>query len=151
MRSRTGTVCEGRRRRSRRIGDWRPEDGDPAPHSLAQLRRWRHDPVAFAREVLGVDLWDRQRAIARALRSHGRVACRSCHAAGKTHLAATPVLWFLATNHEAVVLTTASTFRQVRYVLWRTIHALLRAARTPLGGRCATPRSGSATAGTAWG
>ena len=32
------------------------------------------------------------------------------------------------------MLTTASTFRQVRYVLWRTIHALLRAARTPLGG-----------------
>ena len=115
---------------------------DPAPsravarndayHVLA--RHWWSDPVAFATDVLGTQLWRSQREIARAVRDHRRVAVRSCHAAGKTYLAATLVCWYLYTRRDAVVLTTASTFRQVRYVLWRAIHALVRNARQPLGG-----------------
>ncbi len=90
--------------------------------------------MRFAREVLGVDLWARQREIARAVRDHPRVAVRSCHAAGKTHVAAVCVCWFLYTRRGAVVLTTSSTFRQVRYVLWRTIQGLVAGARRRLGG-----------------
>ena len=97
------------------------------------VRHWRHDPVAFATEALGVDLWDAQQSIARAVRDFPRVAVRSCHAAGKTFLAAVVVLWFLCTRRDALVLTTASTFRQVRYVLWRTIHRLATTAPLPLG------------------
>ncbi len=101
---------------------------------LAVVRRWQRDPVAFAAEALGVDLWDTQQAIARALRDFPRVAVRSCHAAGKTFLAGVAVLWFLYTRPGAVVLTTASTFRQVRYVLWRTVQRLHAAARLRLAG-----------------
>ena len=90
--------------------------------------------MAFAREVLGVDLWSRQQDIARALRDHPRVAVRSCHAAGKTLVAAVCVCWFLYTRRDAIVLTTASTFRQVRYVLWRTIQGLVSGAPRHLGG-----------------
>ena len=97
-------------------------------------RRWGRDPVAFAREVLGINLWTMQQDIARALRDHPRVAVRSCHAAGKTLVAAVSVCWFLYTRPGAIVLTTASTFRQVRYVLWRTIQGLVRGAPRPLGG-----------------
>jgi len=75
-----------------------------------------------------------QQDIARAVRDDARVAVRSCHAAGKTWVAAVCVCWFLYTRRDAVVLTTASTFRQVRYVLWRTIQAIVRAAPRPLGG-----------------
>ncbi len=100
----------------------------------ALAHRWWNDPVAFATDVLGTHLWRSQRDIARAVRDHRRVAVRSCHAAGKTYLAATLVCWYLYTRKDAVVLTTASTFRQVRYVLWRAIHALARNSRQPLGG-----------------
>ena len=107
------------------------------PASLPERDRvalWQADPVAFAADVLGVDLWALQRRIARALVTAPRVAVHSCHAAGKTFLAAVCVLWFLVTHPDAVVLTTASTQRQVRYVLWRTIQRLARRARRPLGG-----------------
>ena len=97
------------------------------------LVAWYLDPVAFARDALGVDLWHAQRRIAHAVRRHPRVAVRSCHAAGKTFLAAVIVLWFLATRPNAIVLTTASTFRQVRYVLWRTIRRLVANAPRGLG------------------
>ena len=90
--------------------------------------------MAFAREVLGVDLWSRQQDIARALRDHPRVAVRSCHAPGKTLVPAVCVCWFLYTRRDAIVLTTASTFRQVRYVLWRTIQGLVSGAPRHLGG-----------------
>ena len=114
-----------------------PVQSGPAgqrPHRLILARRWHRDPVAFAREPLDVDLWDTQQAIARAVRDHPRVACRSCHAAGKTFLAAAVVLWFLYTRPGAQVLTTASTFRQVRYVLWRTIQKLFHGAKSHLQG-----------------
>ena len=111
----------------------------PAPPGLdaamqAHARRWGRDPALFADEVLGVDLWAQQREIARAVRDHARVAVRSCHAAGKTMVAAVCVCWFLYTRPGAVVLTTAPTFRQVRYVLWRSIQGLVAGARHPLGG-----------------
>lgn len=102
--------------------------------TVRAARRWGHDPVAFARDVLGVDLWSRQQEIARAVRDVARVAVRSCHAAGKTLVAAVCVCWFLYTRPDAIVLTTASTFRQVRYVLWRTIQGLILGAKRYLGG-----------------
>ena len=68
------------------------------------------------------------------MRDHPRVAVRSCHAAGKTFLAATLVAWFCYTRPGAIALTTASTQRQVRYVLWRTLHGLLNRAPIKLGG-----------------
>lgn len=111
-----------------------PHDAAHNAAYRALAHRWWRDPVVFAAEILGTQLWWSQREIARAVRDHRRVAVRSCHAAGKTYLAATLVCWYLYTRRDAVVLTTASTFRQVRYVLWRAIHALARNSRQPLGG-----------------
>ena len=99
-----------------------------------RIGRWAARPDQFAAEALGVDLWSKQREIALALRDHPRVAVRSCHAAGKTFLAATCIVWFCYTRPGAIALTTASTYRQVRYVLWRTLHRLIGRAPLPLGG-----------------
>jgi len=96
--------------------------------------QWGTDPARFVREALGARLWSRQQEIAQALQDHPRVAVRSCHAAGKTFLAAALVTWFCLTRPGAIVLTTASTQRQVRYVLWRTVHQLIHQAPNPLGG-----------------
>ena len=92
-------------------------------------------PVAFAREVLGVELWSKQHEVLEALREHRRVAVKSGNGLGKGFSAAVAILWFLYCHDPAVVLSTAPTFRQVRHVLWREVHRLYRRARFSLGGK----------------
>ena len=92
-------------------------------------------PVQFAREVLGSSLWSKQEEVLEALRDHRRVAVKSGNGLGKGFSAAIAILWFLYCNDEAVVLSTAPTFRQVRHVLWREVHRQYRKARYDLGGK----------------
>ena len=92
-------------------------------------------PVKFGEEVLGVELWGKQQEVLSALPEHHRVAVKSGNGLGKGFSAAVAVLWFLYTHDPAIVLSTAPTFRQVRYILWRQIHSLYRRAPEALGGR----------------
>ena len=94
-----------------------------------------HSPVAFAREVLGVELWHKQVEALTALTEHRRVAVKSGNGLGKGFCAAVAVLWFIHTRPDAIVLTTAPTFRQVRHILWRQIRRLYGPAAETLGGR----------------
>ena len=105
----------------------RDTEGRPAP-SLPS-------PVAFAREVLGVQLWAKQEEVLTALTTHRRVAVKAGNGLGKGFCAAVAVLWFIHTHQDAAVaLSTAPTFRQVRHILWRQIHRLYRPAAKTLGG-----------------
>ena len=92
-------------------------------------------PEEFARKVLRVRLWEKQLELLRALPSHRRVAVKAGNGLGKGFSAAVAVLWFLHTHDPAIVLSTAPTFRQVRYILWRQIHTLYRRAPDVLQGR----------------
>jgi len=110
--------------------------GDAGP----QLNEWMacpppHSPVAFAREVLGVELWHKQVEALTALTEHRRVAVKSGNGLGKGFCAAVAVLWFIHSRPDAIVLTTAPTFRQVRHILWRQIRRLYGPAAESLGGR----------------
>lgn len=97
---------------------------DPALAAQA-LRTIRDDPVRFAREILGFHAWSKQRLILESVRDHHATAVRSSHGTGKTAAAAVVVLWFLAAfAPEALVVTTAPTWRQVRDLLWREIAKL---------------------------
>ena len=92
-------------------------------------------PDEFARKVLRVHLWARQLELLRALPRHRRVAVKAGNGLGKGFSAAVAVLWFLHTHDPAIVLSTAPTFRQVRYILWRQIHTLYRRAPEVLQGK----------------
>ena len=92
-------------------------------------------PTDFAREVLEVDLWNKQEEVLSALPVHRRVAVKAGNGVGKGFSAAVAVLWFLHTHDPGIVLSTAPTFRQVRHILWRQIHSLYRRAPDKLGGR----------------
>ncbi len=83
--------------------------------------RYRHDPVGFAREILGSRWWSAQENIARLLARNRRVAVKAANGVGKTYLAADLALWFLYSNPDSVVLTTAPTWRQVETLLWNEI------------------------------
>ena len=83
----------------------------------------RSDPVWFIEHVLKSSLWPKQRDIVNAVRDSAEVSVRSCHASGKTYTAARIVHWWLASWDDAVVISTAPTFRQVEQILWREIRS----------------------------
>ena len=98
------------------------------------LTDYAQEPIGFVREVLGGDPWGKQEEILEAVRDHDRVTVRSCHAAGKSWIAACCVLWRLHCFQPAIVLTTAPSHRQVKDVLWRQIRRLQNRAKVPLPG-----------------
>ena len=94
---------------------------------------WRDDPSGFIRDVLGDHLWSQQDQIARAVRTHRRVAVPSCHGPGKTFLAARIVCWWVAVHppEDTLAVTTATTWRQVRSLLWPHIRRAASKAQLP--------------------
>ncbi len=56
-----------------------------------------------------------------AVKGSDKVTVRSCHASGKTYVAGRIAVWFITAHRNAVVLTTAPSFRQVEDQLWREI------------------------------
>lgn len=93
----------------------------------APSSRWaiyRDDPVGFFNNVLDYELWSKQREICDALIAYDRVAVKSCHQSGKSFTCGGIVPWWIAVHppKEAIVVTTAPTFQQVRAILWREIN-----------------------------
>jgi hypothetical protein len=98
------------------------------------LTRYQADPCLFAKEILGVQLEPYQEEILRSVCNNPRTAVRSANGVGKTFISAVIVLWAVCCFTNAVVVTTASTNRQVEMQLWGEIRQLYRGARAPLGG-----------------
>ena len=106
-------------------------DGDllmqfsPAIHAASGIRfpssHYQADPVAFGREILGVDFWSRQIEILEAVRDHPRVAVRSGHKIGKSFAAAALALWYYCSYEFARVVMSSTTARQVDEILWREV------------------------------
>ena len=92
-------------------------------------------PALFAKDVLDVRLWWKQKEVLEALAINRRVAVKSGNGLGKGFCASVAVLWFLHSHDPAIVLSTAPTFRQVRHVLWRQIRRLHRPVAGVLGGK----------------
>jgi phage terminase large subunit len=92
-------------------------------------RRVVSDPVLFATAVLGAQLWELQIEILRSIQNCRRTAIGSCHGVGKTYALAVAALWWLARYPDGIVLTTSSTFRQVKTQLWSEIHRLIAQAK----------------------
>ncbi len=109
--------------------------GEPGYDNGGAERSLAPSPVVFAREVLGVRLWEKQEEVLNALTSNRRVAVKAGNGLGKGFCAAVAVLWYMHTHPEAAItLTTAPTFRQVRHILWRQIHRLYNPVADALGG-----------------
>lgn len=97
--------------------------------------RYYDDPVGFARDVLGVDLWEDvdgagngQADIARAVAEEDRVSVRSGRKIGKSILAACLVLWWFCTRPDAQVLIAANNDKQINRIVWREVKRLWRRA-----------------------
>ena len=102
---------------------------------MSEFECFRDDPSGFVNQVLGADLWRKQREILEAVRDERRVAVRSCNGSGKTFLAAHAVLWWVMTRDEGVAITTAPTGRQVEELLWREIRGAFHRNEAKLPGK----------------
>lgn len=96
--------------------------------------RWRDDPVGFAREVLGIELWSAQIEIVESIRDNRNTTVRSGHKCGKSTALAVAALWFFCSFERARVLMTAVKASQVDEVMWKEVRRLYRGARIPIGG-----------------
>lgn len=90
-------------------------------------------PFDFCNDILGVQLWRKQREVLEATLTARRVVVRSGHGIGKTYAMACLTLWWLYARR-GLVVTTAPTKEHVEDVLWREIATLVRNAKVPLPG-----------------
>lgn len=97
------------------------------------VRECRERPDLFCRVALGFKPWQFQRSVLDSVRDNRETAVRSCHDIGKTRLAGAVVLWWVTCYPGSVAITTATTLRQVRDLLWKEIRALHRDSRINLG------------------
>lgn len=89
----------------------------------AKLSSYRTDPVAWAKDVLGIDPWSKQQDVLTAVLNNDHVAVRSCHGSGKSYIASIIAAWWVSVHPEgeAIVVTTAPTYHQVHSILWEDI------------------------------
>jgi hypothetical protein len=90
--------------------------------------RYADDPVGFTTDVLHETVWSKQRQIMESVRDNKRTAVPACHAPGKSHTAARVVAWWGSVHPPgtARIVTTASTFRQVKNVLWPHLRRVIQ-------------------------
>jgi len=103
-----------------------------------QFGKYHDDPVGYANDILGVVLTPQQEQVLNRIAKNEsylyRLAVRSGHATGKSFVLAILVNWFIDTRPNAIIATTAPTWRQVKSVLWREINRLRAGATTTLPG-----------------
>lgn len=105
--------------------------------SIQQKQRlgvYKDDPVLWAKEVLGVHLWSKQREIAYSVRDNKRTTVRSSNGVGKTYTAAILAAWWIAVHYDeepdqTIVVTTAPSFPQITTNLFPEIRMNLTASR----------------------
>lgn len=93
---------------------------------IALIRRYRDDPVAFVREILGSepDPWQIEflEAVAKGYR---RLGIRSSHGVGKTTAAAWAAIWYLATRYPVKIVLTSPTHSQLFDALFAELRSQL--------------------------
>lgn len=95
----------------------------------------RDDPDWFFHEVLGVDLWAKERELLHSVKDHRKTTVRSNNSSGKTYTIARIALWFLYAFPPAVVINTAPTHRQVENQYWREFRKAYKNAKINFGGK----------------
>lgn len=90
-------------------------------------------------ETFPIELDDWQIAVCHDVSLGNNVAIQACNGAGKTAVVAGIINWWLETQgNDNIVMSTASSWRQVEAFLWGEIHSLRSRAKRALGGRLLT-------------
>jgi hypothetical protein len=97
--------------------------------------KYQGDPVRFLEEGLGEVAWSKQAEIMRSAVLNRRTVVPTTNAIGKSHIAARIVAYFVACHPigSVKVITTASSFPQVKNVIWPHIRRLQKLHMPTLG------------------
>jgi hypothetical protein len=90
-------------------------------------------PVEWTNQRLGEFVWSKQREILNSLRDHRFTAVKSCHSAGKSHIAARAIAHWVDTHpiDDVFIVSTAPSAPQVKAILWRYLKSIKRRAGLP--------------------
>lgn len=104
------------------------------PDEVAIYAKYIKDPVGFARDVLKIKFLTSLQCLAleSLLKPPYSVLCPSANNQGKSFLGAIAVLWWFCTRSPCIIITTASSDRQVKDILWKEIRKLARRAKLKL-------------------
>ncbi len=104
---------------------------------IAEQTSWDYyeNPEIYFNDVLGVDLWSKQKDILASVKKNRRTSVRSCNSAGKTWFIARLAQWFLAAYPHSMVINTAPTHRQVENQFWRHFRLAYKNAKIKMGGK----------------
>jgi hypothetical protein len=94
--------------------------------AVVTINRYRYDPIAFVREVIGdePDAWQLE-----ALRDYAeqdRISIRSGHGVGKSKFLSWIIIHFLCTRWPAKVPITGSNYDQLKATLWAEVASTMR-------------------------
>ena len=101
-----------------------------------RLREIAADPVRFAREILGMNPYDKQEEILRKATKGPRLSVVGANGVGKDWtIGGILIPWWFAQHKQAVVVVIGPTHRQVHDVVWRELKAAINGSRIPIGGQ----------------
>lgn len=81
-----------------------------------------NDPVLWAENVLGAELYSKQKEMLRSLANNKRTAVKSAHSTGKSYTMGIAACWWVSTRGpNSLVVSTAPTYAQVNKILWEEI------------------------------
>jgi hypothetical protein len=92
--------------------------------NVAQLRKWRDDPVAFCQDVFRLTLDPWQVDALQELPNRDRVAFIASKGVGKSFLEAVAGWWWMVTRKRAQVICTSINAKNLRDGLWKEIGGL---------------------------
>lgn len=99
---------------------------------------WRYEPIRFVNECLGEPTWSKMNAILDSVLRYKITCVPAGHSVSKSHTAARVAAWWVSVHPPgtALVITTATTFQQVKTILWPHIRKMQK--RHGLPGRTNT-------------
>lgn len=98
--------------------------------SNSYFPKYEKDPIGFIYDVLGLELYDRQKEIAISFRDNRLTAVKGCFSCGKSFLGASLCLWRLYSLDPSMVITVAPNLKQVVDAVWKDINTIF--VKTPL-------------------
>lgn len=88
----------------------------------AKNAEYFEDPVAWAKDILGITLWSKQAAVAMSLVTDKNTVVKAGHEVGKSFLAGLLICWWIDTRWDlpggCFVVSTAPSTRQINAIVW---------------------------------